>query len=144
MNPFERPDDYTPKELMTGGGINTPIYNQWLYRNIFTATHEAQGPGTTSSYSFGDILTVALIVRLRKADIRLKKASSIAHDIVSGLDKWRNKRKTEDWPMVYVSFTDDGVKIDIDEDRNQEMVVRLNTDTIFSNIAGRIQEMKNN
>ena len=142
MNPFERANDYTPKELMTGAGINTGLYNQWLYRDIFSATNEADGPGTTSSYSFSDILCVALIVRLRSADIRLKKASKLAREIVARLDKWWNKHRGEDWPMVYMVFSD-GVKIDIGEDKNKEMVVRLNTDTVVSNICGRIDEMDN-
>ena len=142
MNSFERPDDYTPKELMVGAGINTGLYNQWLYRDIFTATHEADGPGTISSYSFSDILAVAVIVRLRRADIRLKKASRLARRIVTGLNEWRQKHMGEDWPMVYVSFDEGKVGIDIGEDRNKEMVVRLNIDTVVNNICGRIEEMK--
>ena len=141
-NPWNERDEYTPQHLMVGAGINTPLYNQWLYRNIFTATTPAEGPGTTSSYSFKDILMVALIVRLRRADIRLKRASSIAHDIIAGITKWQKQNKTQKWPMVYVVFTGNNVRIEIDQDANWEMTIRLDTDTIASNIAGRIEEME--
>ena len=82
-------------------------------------------------------------MRLRRADISLKKASSIAHDIVAGLMEWQQENKGADLPMVYVVFADDGVRIDIDEDKNKEVVFRLDTFTIASNVAGRIDEMKN-
>ncbi len=141
-NPWNEKDEYTPKHLMGGTGINTALYNQWLYRNIFTASNPAEGPGTTSSYAFSDILTVALIVRLRRADIRLKKASSIARDVVEGVAKWKKQHKGDDWPKVYVVFTEDGVRIDIDEDRNMEAVLRLDVFTIAMNIAGNIDNMK--
>ena len=61
-NPItDRPDDFTPAEMQAGAMLSREIYNQWLFRGVFKATHEADGPGTSSSYSFNDILTVAII-----------------------------------------------------------------------------------
>ena len=137
MNPFERPDDYSPKELMTGAGINVGLYNQWLYRNIFSATNEADGPGTTSSYSFSDILTVALIVKLRQADIRLKKASRLAHRVVARVSATGS---VDEYDKAYIAFGSDGVQIDL-EDKNKAMVLRLDIFTVVQNICGRIEEM---
>lgn len=135
MNPLERPDDFTPKELMTGAAINVGLYNQWLYRNIFSATNEADGPGTISSYSFSDILTVALIVKLRQADIRLKKASRLAHEVVSMISATGNVEGND---KAYIAFGDDGVQVDL-EDKNKEMVLRLDIFTVVQNICGRIE-----
>ena len=137
MSPFEdRQDDYSPKELMVGSGINTALYNQWLYRGIFTATHEAEGSGTVSSYSFADILTVALIVQLRKAGIRLKKASKIAHKVVAVIQQGAGG--LNDDTEAYVSFGD-GFKVSL-KDTGITMVLRLGIYTIVNNICRRIQD----
>ena len=138
MNPFEGPDDYTPKQLMVGAGINTGLYNQWLYRQIFSATNEADGPGTISSYAFSDILTVALIVKLRQADIRLKKASRLAHEVVAMISAKGGVDKND---TAYIAFSDDGVQIDL-EDKSKEMVLRVDVFTVVQNVCGRIDRMK--
>lgn len=149
MGHVDRPDDYSPKELMVGGGllddrgkVNTPIYNQWLYRGVFAATCEADGPGTTSSFSFPDIMTVAVIGALRDFDIRLKKASRLAYEIMTILESWfkENPRVEDDaWPCIYLKS---GNKIEIStEELLGEAVLKINMFNIYCNVTGRLDEI---
>jgi len=141
-NPWNRPDDFEPRELMVGAGISTEVYNQWLYRDIFTATHQADGPGTVSSYSFADIVTVAVIVELRKLDMRLKKAKILAREVIDALTFWQNADNSTDWPSVYISFSDRGAPVvDVGKDKSREVVIRLNLHSVISNVCGRIDDM---
>lgn len=143
VNPFNRYDDFTPRELMEVAGITTAIYNQWLYRGIFTATKEADGPGTASKYSFEDILIVAIIVKLRRVDMRLRRAKMLAADIVGALSGWqRNHNGSFEWPMAYLAFKDSGFNIDIGEDNNHDTVLRLNLRPIINKVCDQIEKMK--
>lgn len=142
-----RPDGYSPKALMIGGGlvdekgqVNTPIYNQWLYRGVFFATWEAEGCGTISSYSFSDIMTVAIIVALRKFDIRLKKASKMALRTIEVLEEWFSQNpqvKDIDWPDIYMK---DETEVST-EDSKAQAVIRLDIFTIYCNVMGRLEAM---
>lgn len=142
-----RPDGYSPKALMIGGGLfndkgvlNTAIYNQWLYRGVFSATCEAEGSGTISSYSFSDVMTVAIIVVLRRFDIRLKKASKMAVRIIEVLEEWFDKHpqiEDEDWPSIYL---DENINVSTEKLASLS-VIRLNVFTIYSNVMARLEEM---
>lgn len=149
MGHIERPDNYSPKELMVGGGlidnkgkVNTAIYNQWLYRGVFFATDEADGPGTTSSFSFPDIMTVAIIGSLRNFDIRLKKASKLAHEIMTILEAWFEGKQgvnDDDWPFIYLRS---GERIEVSaEELRGEAVIKINVFNIYCNVMGRLDEM---
>ena len=141
MNPFNDPrDEFTPKELMAGAGINVTTYNGWLFRGTFIATHEADGAGTVSSYTFDDILKVALIVKLRLNHIALKKASRIASELVFTANGYLQATHETDLPLAYSSL-DEGIRIEF-EDKKRSMVLRLDIQSLIYNVAGRIDEAK--
>ena len=142
-NPMGRRDDFKPRELMKGADLNTAVYNQWLYRDIFTATQGAGGPGHKSKFSFSDIVNVAVIKELRRVDMRLKRAKMLAADIIGDLSNWqRNSEGSFDWPMAYLAFVDGGFRIDIGEDHNHDTVLRINLRPIIDKVCERIEKME--
>lgn len=138
QNPLpDRPDDFTPAEMQAGAMLTREVYNQWLFRGIFRATHEADGPGTRSSYSFNDILTVRIISQLKGFNIPLKKASKMAHKIIEIV--YDVRKDNSDWPIVYIVPNDKSFRIDLKDPHCDTL--RINTDSLVNNICGRIEEM---
>jgi hypothetical protein len=140
---------YTPRQLMIGGGLvkengkpNATLYHQWLYRKIFRATEEADGPGTVSGYAYEDIVRVALVVRLRDFYIPLKKAAAAANDIVDLLNGLL-LTVDGDWPEVFISPVDRGFRVEMDcPERPDRDAIRLTIDTVRCNVNGRLEEMR--
>lgn len=87
-------------------------------------------------------MTVATIGSLRKFDIRLKKASRLASEIMMVLETWfEGKQGVKDgqWPYVFLRG---GEKIEIStEELRGEAVIKIDVFSIYCNVAGRLEEM---
>jgi hypothetical protein len=138
---------YSPRELMVGSGLfshksglNTDVYNQWLYRGIFSATWESKGSGTSSKYSKMDIMAVAIIRDLQAFGMSLKKCSEIAKLAVSKLNDWENKciYQQDDydgyWPDLYIT---DHMEVLFDPEFPASALIRLGIGNIYQNIIMR-------
>ncbi len=83
-----------------------------------------------------------MIVELRKLDMRLKKAKTVARRIIDTLIFWQKAENTTEWPSVYISFPEEGaIVVDVGEDKSREVVIRLNLHSIKNNVCGRIDDM---
>lgn len=144
VNKYHKGDFYTPKELMAGAGISTALYNQWLYRNLFSATKEAEGSGTISLYIFDDILVVSLIILLRRLDIRLKRASKIAKEAVKEFNGWQVKNQlsvSDRLPCLYIELEGEQFIIRVANSRNPTIAIMIDIENVAKGIRDKIDAM---
>ena len=153
-NPYDKDYWFSPRYLMIGGGlvketkkgkvkVNEPLYHQWKYRMIFTACEDADGPGTISRYSYEDVLVVALVVRLRQFYIPLKKAGSLARDIVKIMSEWWPDHDEDDiWPEITIVICDKkGLRVEVKKARTSSRdALHIDVETICNNVNGRLEE----
>ncbi len=136
-NPWNRPDDFRPKEVQLGAGITRGVYDQGVFRGIITAEHPADGPGRHARYSFKDIVRTTLTYELKKYDVRVKKAAILADQIVEEIERMG------EWGMIYLAWGVDGIRFYTEEAvKNKNSFLILNVDMILSNACGRMDEGK--
>lgn len=140
---YQRKFFYSPNELMIGGGLikengkpNTALYNQWLYRGIFKAQQEADGPGTVSIYDFFNILHVAVVVRLREFYLPLKQATRTAKKII----EFRRKNNKEKCKTIVIFLGEKGgLEIKMGDDNPEIDVIRINLTSIENEVIKRLE-----
>jgi hypothetical protein len=134
-NPWNRPDDFEPIEMQAGASIERNLYDQWMFRGLIQAEHAAQGAGTYSRFSFKNILHAALLVELKKYDIRLKRCSEISKEIADIVEE------KGDWGVIYLSWGAGGTQFYTEETvQGRSSCLKLDIDMILSNVCGRIEE----
>jgi hypothetical protein len=141
-DPLRGPDEYSPKALRIGAGLDTQKYAQWKQRGVIDATIDADGAGTKSSYTFTDIAKVALIIELNNYGIRMQKGKRVASEIISHVAEWQRHNTTGgQWPIIYVNCRNKDIQVAFEDNIMTHSAIRLNLDIILSNACGRIEEM---
>lgn len=135
--PWDRPDQFAPREMQLAAKITRGVYDQGLFRGIITAAQPPDGPGRRAVFSFEDIVRTTITYELKNYDIRVKKCAVLAEQIVEQI------KQMGKWGMVYLAWDADGIRFYDDETiQNQTSFLALDIDMILSNACGRIAEEK--
>ena len=81
---------YKAKDMLRVTGGNRDLYNQWVYKEIVKPYKPAEGPGYHAEFSFGNLVSMKLMLKLRSMGIRLKQTAVIGETIRSVIDKGYN------------------------------------------------------
>lgn len=94
---------YTPRELIAATGLSRELYNQWLYRGLFTASVPAEGAGTSGKYSLKDIFKVNAMKELFMLGIPLPHSAKYVDAIIKkALPENLDIEYTQCFPVVYL------------------------------------------
>ena len=75
---------YKASDVLQVTGISRTLYNQWVFKGVISPYKEADGPGRQAKFSFGNLVSMKLVLKLRDMGMRLKPSAQIGR-IVQGI-----------------------------------------------------------
>ena len=84
---------YKAKDMLKVTGVSRDLYNQWVFKGVVRPYKPADGPGHHAEFTFGNLVSMKLMLKLRNMGRRLKQTAVIGETIRGIIDKGYDPEK---------------------------------------------------